>query len=136
MLPLLDGLRIGMDQLLRHESGLRARVATVLGRSSNSRSSLGMGFSHGAFPAKPLISSFRPDVSAGSKVYLLCSSRTTISAPSLRPSAFGSRNASALPDLNTFARYSLTIPASVRSEERRVGQGGVSRWRSRWSPYH
>src|SRR3546814_968703 len=105
-----------IDQILRHESCLRARLATVLGRSSNSRSSLGMGFSHGAFPAKPLISSFRPDVSAGSKVYLLCSSRTTISAPSLRPSAFGSRNASELPDLNTFARYSLSITASVYTQ--------------------
>src|SRR3546814_13511897 len=62
----IDG-RLRIDQILRHESCLRARLATVLGRSSNSPSSLGMGFSHGAFPAKPLISSFRPDVSAVSQ---------------------------------------------------------------------
>src|SRR3546814_15710727 len=88
-----------------------------------------MGFRHGAFPAKPLISSFRPDVSAGSKEYLLCSSRTTISAPSFRPSAFGSRNASELPDLNPSARYSL------KSEERRAGKEDVRQYRFGMSPY-
>src|SRR3546814_14240245 len=29
-----------------------------------------------------------------------------------------------------------TVAALARSEERRVGKGGVSRCRSRWSPYH
>src|SRR3546814_19416933 len=27
-------------------------------------------------------------------------------------------------------------PRLLRSEARRVGKGGVSTWRSRWSPYH
>src|SRR3546814_18233554 len=29
-----------------------------------------------------------------------------------------------------------SMPIKVRSEERRVGKGGVSTCRSRWSPYH
>src|SRR3546814_11805577 len=33
-------------------------------------------------------------------------------------------------------RRRLAGQAAGRSEERRVGKGGVSRCRSRWSPYH
>src|SRR3546814_12549097 len=34
------------------------------------------------------------------------------------------------------ARWEDLVDVTVRSEERRVGKEGVSRCRSRWSPYH
>src|SRR3546814_377899 len=108
---------VGVDQIADHAfvaaSSAAFRAAIVLGLSSNSRNSGGKGLSQGALPAKPLTSIFALAFSTGSKRNLPCSSRTTISAPASSPSAFGSRSATELPDLNTLARYSFVIAISV-----------------------